>query len=296
MNQPQRRIQTMMAIVLLLAACAAPPAPAATQDPELVQIEQTVDAVLTAQNDPPVAGGAPGAAATPTASALGQSADPVSFVQEAQATQTPTLDALEQTVVAMFATQNAQSTSLAKQVAQATGTAQQLTTASASSPTPDLENYPLFATPTQEPFSECRIVILRQNSRPETFRFPPRKPLLDLRRGNGIIILQPVNLRTGPTFTHRILLTLRPDPSTVPFDPSDPHPTPTVTPRPEIIYSIIGGPAYTTIGDETGDNVRFSISGRKYKWWQIELPNKTTGWIVEASACGQIQYIAKAKN
>jgi hypothetical protein len=194
--------------------------------------------------------------------------------------------------MAMFATQNAQSTHLAEQAAQATGTAQQLATDIASGPTE--EELPLFATPTQEPFSECRITILRKSSRAESFRLPKRIALLDLRKGNGIIILQPVNLRSGPTLTHRILLTLRPDLSTVPFDPSYPNPTPTLTPRPEIIYKIIGGPAYTTIGDETGDNISFSVSGRKYRWWQIELPNKSTGWIVEASACGQIQFIAKA--
>lgn len=288
----KRTLLAMMVVVLLLTACAS--APAATRDPELLQIEQTVDA-LAAQNEPPGEGQAPDPALTPTPAALQAAADSVLVQQNAQAaeTLTPTLDSLQQTVEALFAAQDAQGTSLAEQAQQATQTAEQIATASASTPTPELDEdeLPLFATPTQEPFHECRITILRQNSSPESFRFPPRQPLLDLKKRSRIIILYPVNLRSGPTLTHRILMTLRPDPSTVPFDPSDPSPTPTA--RPEIIYQIIGGPAYTTIGDETGDNIRFSISGRKYKWWQVELPNKTTGWIVEASACGQIQFIAK---
>ena len=287
----KRILPAVLVVILLLTACAS--APVATKDPELVQIEQTVDALLAAQNEPPTQQQTLGAS-SPSPVAVGPSAEPAFAVQDLQVTQTPSpaLDPLQQTVEAMFATQNAQSTSLAQQATQATGTAQRLATVLASSPTED--ELPLFATPTQEPFRECRITLLRQNSSAETFRFPPRKPLLDLKKGNGIIILHPVNLRSGPTLTHRIILTLRPDPSTTPIDPSDPNPTPTVTPRPEIIYKIIGGPAYTTIGDETGDNLRFSISGRKYKWWQIELPNKSTGWIVEASSCGQIQFIAKA--
>jgi hypothetical protein len=261
--------------ILLLTACV--PAPAATQDPELVQIEQTVDALVAAGNEPPVEGQAPGAAETPTPE-----------------TPTPTLDSLQQTIVAMFATQNAKGTSLAQQAEQATEAAKQIATESAGSLTTesDEDELPLFATSTQEPFLRCEITILSKSSGSETFRLPDRIPLLKLKKGDGIFILQPVNLRSGPTLTHRILLTLRPDPSTTLYDAS--NPTPTVTPRPEIIYKIIGGPAYTTIGDETGDNVSFSISGRKYKWWQIELPNKMTGWIVEASSCGQIQFIAKA--
>jgi hypothetical protein len=273
----KRTMLAMTVVVFLLAACVS--VPAATQDPELVQIEQTVDAALT-----------------PTPVASQQSAALLLAAQNVQATQTltPTLNALQQTVDAMSTMQNAQSTNLADQAAQATGTAQQLATASASSLTPEPDEDKLFATPTQEPFRQCRVTILRKNSSSESFRLPDRQPLLKLKKGDGIIILQPVNLRSGPTLTHRILLTLRPDPSTTFFDPSDPNPTPTVTPKPEIIYKIIGGPAYTTIGDETGDNISFTISGRKYKWWQIELPNQTTGWIVEASACGQIQFIAKA--
>jgi hypothetical protein len=276
MSPAKKRILfAVMAAVLLLSACAPASAPAATKDPELVPIEQTVDALM-AQNDPPVDGRAPEAARTPTPAALGQSVNPVFVVQDVQGTQTltPTVNALQETVIAMSTTQVAQSTSLAEQ---------------ASS-----ELDPLFGTPTQEPFLECRITILRSNGTHQTFRLPPRWPLLDLKKGSGIIILHPVNLRSGPTLTHRILLTLRPDPSTVPYDRSDPNPTPTLTPRPEIIFKVIGGPAYTTIGDETGDEVSFSVSGRKYKWWQIELPNKTTGWIVEASSCGQIPFIAKA--
>lgn len=278
----KRTLFAMMVVVFLLTACA--PAPVATEDPELVQIEQTVDA-FSAQNAPPVEGQAPGAAATPSLVVLGQSADQVFAVQNVQVTQTPnaTSTALQEAVDAMFATQNAQSTSLAEQAESATALANAE------------EEFPLYATRTQEPFPDCKITILSQTSGSETFRLPPRERLLDLKKGSGIILLRPVNLRSGPTLTHRILLTLRPDPSTVPYDRSDRHPTPTLTPRPEIIYKIIGGPAYTTIGDETGDNISFSVSGRKYKWWQIELPNKTTGWIVEASACGQIPFIAKAE-
>jgi hypothetical protein len=250
-----------------------------------------VDALAASQQEPP----ASDAELAPTPASLQEAGDPVAVVQNLQATETPTptVDFLQQTVDAMFVTQNAQSTYLAEQAAQVTASAEQPATETASSPTE--EGLPLFATPTQEPFRECRITILRKNSRPESFRLPERIKLLELRKGNGIIILYPVNLRSGPTLTHRIVLTLRPDPSTVPFNTLEPNPTPTLTPRPEIIYKIIGGPAYTTIGDETDDNVSFSISGRKYKWWQIELPNKTTGWIVEASACGQIQFIAKAE-
>jgi len=46
----KRTLLAMMVVVLLLTACAS--APAATRDPELLQIEQTVDA-LAAQNEPP---------------------------------------------------------------------------------------------------------------------------------------------------------------------------------------------------------------------------------------------------
>jgi len=286
MSPAKKRILfAVIAAILVLTACA--PAPVATKDPELVQIEQTVDA-LAAQDAPPVEGRPRGA--------LQEAIDPVSVVQALQATETPspTLDSLQQTIVAMSTEQSVRGTSLAQQAQQATAAAKQIATESAGSLTAesDEDELPLFATSTQEPFLRCEITILSKSSGSETFRLPDRIPLLKLKKGDGIFILQPVNLRSGPTLTHRILLTLRPDPSTTLYDAS--NPTPTVTPRPEIIYKIIGGPAYTTIGDETGDNVSFSISGRKYKWWQIELPNKTTGWIVEASSCGQIQFIAKA--
>jgi hypothetical protein len=298
MSPAKKRILfAVIVTILVLTACTS--ASVATKDPELVQIEQTVDALLAAQNEPPVEGQATGAASTPTPVALQEAVDPVSGVQNLQATETPmpTLDFLQETIVAMFTAQHVQSTSLAAQAEQATETAQQIATESASSLTAESEEeeFPFFATATQEPFPECKITILGKSSSAKTFRLPVRQPLLDLKKGNKIIILRPVNLRSGPTLTHRIILTLRPDPSTVPYETFDPNPTPTLIPRPEILYTIIGGPAYTTIGDETGDNISFTVSGRKYKWWQIELPNKTIGWIVEASACGQIQFIAKAE-
>lgn len=264
------------AILVLLTGCAS--TPAATPDPEFLQIEQTVEALVSAENKPPVQGRAPGAAQTPSPPVIHV------VVQEVQAadTPTPTLNPLQQLVNVLSTTQSAVDTSLAEQAANATATAL-------------AEEDELFATPIQEPFDPCKIRILSKSSGVETFRLHPRIELLDLHKGDRIFILQSVNLRSGPTLTHRILLTLHRDPSTTLYDRLEtPQPPPTVTPRAEITYTIIGGPAYTTIGDETGDNVRFSVSGRKYKWWQIELPSKMTGWIVEASACGQIQFIAKA--
>jgi hypothetical protein len=104
----KRILCTIMAVLFLLNSCA--PAPAATEDPAIAQLQQTVDALLTVQNAQ--------ATATPDIekAQLQQTVDALVAAQNAQAQATPTApvtqtpDALQQTVDALFATQNALST------------------------------------------------------------------------------------------------------------------------------------------------------------------------------------------
>ena len=142
-------------------------------------------------------------------------------------------------------------------------------------------------------FFDCIFTITSSTLEVESYTVE-RLPALDIGKETGkneIIIVRPVNLRTGPTFENRILLTLRPDPG-------------------ETRYTIIGGPAYTDLSadDPLAENEEqivdigseyspYSVSGRKYKWWQIQSPDQSrTGWIVEASACGLFRFIELAEN
>jgi hypothetical protein len=134
-------------------------------------------------------------------------------------------------------------------------------------------------------FINCTYTITPRIGEPEE-RTVQRNPPLEIGMDSEIIIVQPVNLRTGPTLDNRILLTIRPDPG-------------------KTVYKIMGGPAYTDLSadeaiaetdlEEGGlvDEIPpYSVAGRKYKWWQIESPDKSrTGWIVEASACGLYYFI-----
>jgi hypothetical protein len=77
--------------------------------------------------------------------------------------------------------------------------------------------------------------------------------------GKKAIVREPVNLRTQPSLSSRILFVLKPDTE----------------------VEIIDGPKKTRLGD-----------GTRYIWWKVKLKSGMIGWAVELSACRQFYFMA----
>lgn len=267
-----RILVSTIGLIFLLSACA--PAPAATQAHTNDQADMQKALDPQSQDNAVVQFNLP-------------MENAVFAAQNAQATQTPSstlaptaiLSPLQLTVDAWATEQSILPTNT---LAPATET---------PTPTEDPDQLELFdLTPKPKVIDTCIVTIIKENSKPEKYRLPARQPELGDLQNSEIVIVNPVNLRTGPGVSYRFITTLRP------FATSDPQtPGPTATSLPRTKYRIIGGPVYTDLGgDIPGENPRFRVANRVYKWWKIESLNKAlTGWIAEASACGLYYFIEK---
>jgi hypothetical protein len=272
MEQMSKRIMaSIIGLVFLLVACA--PAPAATQDPILNQqiIDKSVALTVAAQNlqakDQQLAEQADAlTAAAKTAEAL-PTAAPVNESDSANSIGIP--------VPLPGGSDSTGSTGVSVPLPGASD---------ARTPTPFIDDpiygpIPLYV-PRQQTFMNCVLTITHEEEDPEIFGLPTRVPTLSLDsgRGDNIIVVQPVNLRSGPSFTDRILMILRPDPG--------------------VYYRVISGPAYIDLGGSSyaaTPKPGVNILRRKYKWWQIEsLDHAIRGWVAEASACGEYYFITPA--
>lgn len=319
-----RTLASILIGLSLLAACA--PAQAVTENPALNQqlnelsagltaaaqtaqaIDEQVDeqsaALSTAQNGQ--ATNQPSSTPTSTPNlTLTDAPTPILLVQATE-TLSPA-QAQFKTLVAAGQTQQAEPTIHPTDTNPPTPTSTLTPTRTLSS-FEDLQN---FLSNKDESFDDCTYRIISESFEIRSLTVK-RNDRLDLVKGDQVIIIRPVNLRAGPTLSDRILMTLRTDPTyhltATPHPDATPMdtPIPTVTPDPNRIpYTIIGGPAYSDLSSDDSsadsaldgtDSVQeyspYRVEGRKYKWWQILSPDqKTTGWIVEASACGLYYFI-----
>lgn len=255
----KRVLFLMMVVIILMAACA--PAPAATQEPAPVQ--QEVEATATA---------VPSETPVPVQPTLTPSLTPTSLFVPGEG---------ELTIPPVGEPEDGESSEGEPEATEEPAAAESIATIT-------VEELMEFLYPGDEEFFPCTYTITSSTLEIEE-RTVERLPALEIGQDSQITIARPVNVRTGPTFNNRIILTLRPDPAKTP-------------------YTIIGGPAYTDLSaddpltedeeeiqDIGSEYSPYSVSGRKYKWWQIQSPDKSrTGWVVEASACGLFRFIEPA--
>ena len=102
----------------------------------------------------------------------------------------------------------------------------------------------------------CKPVLETQVAREEIESI--NRLVSKLEVGKKAIIREPVNLRTKPSLSSRILRVLKPDTE----------------------VEIIDGPKKTRLGD-----------GTRYLWWKVKLEGGATGWAVELSACRQFYFM-----
>jgi SH3 domain-containing protein len=102
----------------------------------------------------------------------------------------------------------------------------------------------------------CQPVLETQVAREEIESI--NRLVSKLEVGKKAIVREPVNLRTQPSLSSRILLVLKPDTE----------------------VEIIDGPKKTRLGD-----------GTRYLWWKVKLEGGATGWAVELSACRQFSFM-----
>ena len=315
----KRTLLAMLVMVFLLAACAPAPAPTATQDPSLVQQATGQSTVLTAAAETAqeqdrqlleLSEALTAAAQTPQALEP-QSPTPSTTPPPTAEFPTQTIDPEEAqflTIVAAGQTKQAEYTP--------TGTATPTETLIPSVTPGSLADLNAFLSSEDGTFDNCTYQKVSAESVTQELTVK-RNDLLNIGIGSKIIIIRPVNLRNGPTLSHRILMILRTDPTHIPSRTPNPGvtpgpsptPDPTATPNPNrIIYEIIGGPGYSNFGttiasanpalDGTDEVSPYRVEGRKYKWWKIQSLHNTkiTGWVVEASACGLYNFIEPVTN
>jgi hypothetical protein len=271
----KRKLVSIIGLLFLLAACA--PNPAATQDPILNQqvIDKSVALTIAAQNlqakDQQLA---------EQADALTADAKTAQALEQALPTAAPVngSDSASSTGIPAPLPGGSDSTDSTGVPAPLPGVSDAMT------PTPFIDDpiygpIPLYV-PKQQTFMNCVLTITHEEEDPEIFGLPTRVPTLSLDPGHGdnIIVVQPVNLRSGPSFANRILMILRPDP--------------------DVSYRVISGPVYIDLGGSSyivTPKPGVNILRRKYKWWQIEsLDHAIRGWVAEASACGEYYFITPA--
>jgi hypothetical protein len=285
MKQMTRRLLvSMIGLFFLLAACA--PAPAATQNSALGQqlMDQSVALTAAAQNLQ-----AKEQELAQQAAALTVVAQTATAIEQALPTTSPSLPATES------GSPNGSDTSEDVLLPSSAPT-DTPTITETPGPTATLPLY-LTATPALD---DCTVSVVKGNSFPTPYSLPARLPQLEkdpinLKPGGYIIIASRVNLRTGPSLVSRILMTLDPDPLAT-ADPNTPNAV--ATPNQPTLYRVVGGPVYTDLGGSSvvGTAIpKYNVSNRLYKWWQIEsLNHLITGWVAEASACGQYYFITPA--
>ena len=281
-----RILVSAVGLIFLLSSCA--PAPAPTGNPVLDQELMDQSPALTAAAEQLQAKDQQLAEQSAALTAVGQTAQ---ALQQAQPTSTAISTPMAESVPLPG---SSDSTAESVPLPGGSDTTNQTETTSGTGS----ETYPLYF-PAEETFNECTITILHSSGEPEFFSLPTRLPQLDdepynLKPGDLVIIVNPVNLRSGPSLSNRILMTLRPDlVSTL-----DQNASGAATPNPPTSYRIIGGPSYTDLSGYTSQGTPapgYNVSERKYKWWQIESLNQAiSGWIAEASACGQFYFMTPA--
>jgi hypothetical protein len=151
----------VMAVLFLLAACAPAPAPAATQDPGLVQLQEQVETLSAAQTAP--------ATPDPKIDELLQKIDSLVAAQTAQPGQDPAIEELKQQVEALAEQQKALNDALLTPAATATGgatLAPDVTSAATTSQATSSASAPVIEKidPSEaESYGEIEVTITGQN-------------------------------------------------------------------------------------------------------------------------------------
>jgi hypothetical protein len=247
---------SIMTIIFLVTACA--PAPAATQDPALVQ--QLVQQLQE------------------------QSVALTSIAQNAQATQQQALIAPSNTPEPVIDIPIDQPTATPEPVIEIPIDQPAVTSAPVidiPGNLPDTDPNIAFVDKNGQKFYNCIATTVIDGSAP-TVESIIRTPYLELSNGDFVTIKERVNLRTGPGLIYRRIKILTPDANAK--------------------YKIIGGPAYSNLTNNDDNSSKsekepasyYYVKFLKYKWWQIEFSDAgetKTGWLAEATACGQKHFI-----
>lgn len=162
MNQAiQHILRSSMAVLFLLSACAPVSPPAETENPEVIQLQQTVEALSAAQNTQPTP--------DPRLGELLQKIDLLATAQISQSTQDPELDELKQQVGAIATQQKTLNDALLNPAAAPTDMPTLPPTLSATTGTPQAESGSMVpaiegVNPSRgEAYGEMEVTITGQN-------------------------------------------------------------------------------------------------------------------------------------